>query len=125
MRLYLAGLILIALAAAGRADEAVANAQRILKEQGFYYGEITGQKDTVTTDAVRRYQIRNGLQINGELNDETLRSLKSAASASAASTSAQPAAPSPAPQNADTSDLRDESPRGNATVRSEPVSPLA
>src|ERR1043166_8479454 len=61
------------------ADQAIADVQRALKEQGFYYGEITGQKDADTTAAIRRYQIRNGLQITGELNDETLRSIRSAA----------------------------------------------
>ena len=59
-------------------DQAIADVQRALKEQGFYYGEITGQKDADTTAAIRRYQIRNGLEITGDLNDETLRSIKSA-----------------------------------------------
>jgi len=57
------------------ADPAVQSAQQKLKDEGFYYGDITGQKDADTTAAIRRYQIRNGLQINGELNAETLRSL--------------------------------------------------
>jgi peptidoglycan hydrolase-like protein with peptidoglycan-binding domain len=61
-------------------DQAIADVQRALKEQGFYYGEITGQKDADTTAAIRRYQIRNGLEITGELNDETLRSIRSTAS---------------------------------------------
>ena len=46
-----------------------------MKSQGFYYGEITGRKDADTTAAIRRYQIRNGLKITGELNAETQRSL--------------------------------------------------
>ena len=58
-----------------RADPAVESAQQKLKDAGFYYGEINGQKDADTIAAIRRYQIRNGLQINGELNAETLRSL--------------------------------------------------
>jgi peptidoglycan hydrolase-like protein with peptidoglycan-binding domain len=58
-----------------RADEATANVQQALKDEGFYYGEITGNKDSDTTAAIRRYQIRNGLQITGDLNDETLKSL--------------------------------------------------
>src|SRR5690349_16459503 len=61
------------------ADQTVSDVQRSLKEQGFYYGEITGQKDADTTAAIRRFQIRNGLEITGDLNDETLRSIKSAA----------------------------------------------
>jgi peptidoglycan hydrolase-like protein with peptidoglycan-binding domain len=58
-----------------RADQLVASAQQILKEQGFYYGNADGRKNTETTAAIRRYQIRNGLEINGELNIETQRSL--------------------------------------------------
>src|SRR5438477_4867461 len=57
------------------ADPAIESAQQKLKDGGFYYGEINGQKDADTTAAIRRYQIRNGLQITGELNQETLNSL--------------------------------------------------
>jgi peptidoglycan hydrolase-like protein with peptidoglycan-binding domain len=55
----------------------VQQAQESLKEQGFYYGEVTGQKNADTTAAIRRFQIRNGLQVTGELNDETMLALKS------------------------------------------------
>ena len=57
------------------ADSTTASVQQALKDQGFYYGEITGTKDADTTAAIRRYQIRNGLQITGELNAETRKSL--------------------------------------------------
>lgn len=57
------------------ADRATESAQQKLKEGGFYYGEVNGTKDAETTAAVRRYQIRNGLKITGELDSETLRSL--------------------------------------------------
>jgi peptidoglycan hydrolase-like protein with peptidoglycan-binding domain len=57
------------------ADPMIENVQQALKDQGFYYGEVTGNKDADTTAAIRRYQIRNGLQITGDLNDETLKSL--------------------------------------------------
>ena len=57
------------------ADPAIESAQQKLKDGGFYYGEINGKKDADTTAAIRRYQIRNGLQITGELNPETQRSL--------------------------------------------------
>ena len=36
-----------------RADQAIANVQQALKEQGFYYGEITGEKNSDTTAAIR------------------------------------------------------------------------
>ena len=60
---------------AARADQTVQSVQQALKDQGFYYGNATGQKSAETTAAVRRYQIRNGLQVTGEMNPETLRSL--------------------------------------------------
>jgi len=74
-RLFLTALILFVGWSLAWADSAVQSAQQKLKDGGFYYGEITGQKDAETTAAIRRYQIRNGLQITGELNPETLRSL--------------------------------------------------
>jgi len=60
---------------AARADQTVQSVQQALKDQGFYYGNVTGDKSAETTAAVRRYQIRNVLQVTGELNPETLRSL--------------------------------------------------
>jgi peptidoglycan hydrolase-like protein with peptidoglycan-binding domain len=73
---------LIVLLAAGmftfsaRADEQTRSVQESLKEQGFYYGSVDGQPGTETTAAIRRYQIRNGLEVSGQLNAETLGSLK-------------------------------------------------
>src|SRR6266705_3146444 len=57
------------------ADQTLQSVQQALKDQGFYYGNVTGDKSAETTAAVRRYQIRNGLQVTGEMNPETLRSL--------------------------------------------------
>ncbi len=45
------------------ADQTTESVQQALKDQGFYYGDITGQRNADTTAAIRRYQIRNGLQI--------------------------------------------------------------
>ena len=75
MKLRIAALLLLVSAGIVRADQTVENVQQALKDQGFYYGEVTGQKDADTTAAIRRYQIRNGLQITGDLNDETLKAL--------------------------------------------------
>lgn len=58
-----------------RADQLVESVQQALKDEGFYYGEVNGDMNVNLTAAIRRYQIRNGLQVSGELNDETLRSL--------------------------------------------------
>lgn len=74
-RLSVTVLFFLAICCLARADQVVASVQQKLKDQGFYYGEITGTKDTDTTAAIRRYQIRNGLQITGEINAETQRSL--------------------------------------------------
>src|SRR5256886_10129685 len=75
MKLRIAILLLLASVGALWADQAIQNVQQALKDQGFYYGDITGTKDADTTAAIRRYQIRNGLQITGDLNDETLKAL--------------------------------------------------
>lgn len=77
------------------ADPLIENVQQALKDQGFYYGEVTGSKDADTAAAIRRYQIRNGLQITGDLNDETIKSLGVSASGGGAVVKATPA---PAPK---------------------------
>ena len=58
-----------------RADQTIQSVQQALKDQGFYYGEVSGEKNAETSAAIRRYQIRKGLQITGEVSPETLRSL--------------------------------------------------
>jgi len=95
MKIWIVVLILLGCAGAIRADEIVAEIQQALKDQGFYYGEITGDKNADTTAAIRRYQIRNGLPITGELDKDTLRALRTVPS-----TSSPPpvvSAPSPTP----------------------------
>jgi peptidoglycan hydrolase-like protein with peptidoglycan-binding domain len=69
--------LLLAMCVAGfvRADQTIQSVQQTLKDQGFYYGNVTGDKSAETTAAIRRYQIRNGLQVTGEINPEILRSL--------------------------------------------------
>ena len=75
MKIEIAALTLIASLVPVRADQMIENVQQALKDQGFYYGEISGDTNASTTAAIRRYQIRNGLQVTGELNEETLKSL--------------------------------------------------
>jgi peptidoglycan hydrolase-like protein with peptidoglycan-binding domain len=79
-----------------RADQVVENVQQALKNEGFYYGEINGDMNANLTAAIRRYQIRNGLQVTGELNDETLRSLGIKSSGSSRPTT-NAVSPTPAP----------------------------
>jgi len=81
--LALCGLRLVA------ADQTTRSLQQTLKDQGFYYGTVTGDKSAETTAAIRRYQIRNGLQVTGEVNEETLRSINS--SSNSVASASQPA----------------------------------
>src|SRR5438477_465981 len=97
-----------------RADQTIQSVQQALTEQGFYYGNVTGEKSAETIAAVRRYQIRNGLQVNGEINSETLRSLhvrsNSASSPRVTSTSAvTPATPPRRACNPRLGDMKAES----------------
>ena len=70
---------------AARADDALKRIQQSLHDQGFYYGSVDGTPGDETTQAIRRYQIRNGLQVTGQLNDETRSAiLKSGGGASSA-----------------------------------------
>ncbi len=84
-----------------RADQTTSEVQQVLKEQGFYYGDVDGKKSADTTAAIRRYQIRNGLQITGEIDAETLRSLGVGAGVAHSSPQPQPAT---APGEADARD---------------------
>src|SRR5205807_5081323 len=106
MKLRIAAVILLASVGLLPADQSVEKVQQALKDQGFYYGEITGQKDADTTAAIRRYQIRNGLQITGDLNEETLKALGVDSSGADAVAQASPSATAVSP---DSSDLRAES----------------
>src|SRR5437764_3150664 len=103
-KLFVTALVFLAALSLASADQAIESAQQKLKDEGFYYGEINGKKDADTMAAIRRYQIRNGLQITGELDSETQRSL-------GVSSPTAPAPPRPsATPLPDTSDLRAESP---------------
>src|SRR2546423_14641702 len=75
-KLFLTALIFFVGWSLAWADSAVQSAQQKLKDGGFYYGEITGQKNTETTAAIPRYQIPNGLQITRGLNPQPRRSLR-------------------------------------------------
>ncbi len=109
-------LVIFLLAGVGglRADQTTSVVQKALKEQGFYYGDVTGQKNSDTTAAIRRYQIRNGLQITGEIDAETLRSLGVGAGA-ARSKAQPPVADAPEEENQD-----GEAPTQSAEISPEP-----
>ena len=85
MAILVSALPLLALA-----DSTVQQAQEELKEQGYYFGQINGDKNADTIAAIRRFQIRSGLQVTGELDQETLRALHAASASSTATTTATP-----------------------------------
>jgi len=98
--------LFVALVLAGfvRADQTTQSVQQTLKDQGFYYGNVTGDKNSETAAAIRRYQIRSGLQVTGEINPETLKSLNVDPKSNPASSSQSASKPaiaqtSPAPLN--------------------------
>lgn len=96
MKANIAALIFIGSLMLARADQTIESVQQALKDQGFYYGEVTGQMSSDLTAAIRRYQIRSGLQVNGQLNSETLQSLGINSSGSGQSVTKR-AQPSPTP----------------------------
>jgi len=64
------------------ADDQTRAVQQYLKDQGFYYGQVDGAPGSETTAAIKRYQIRNGLEVTGQLNPQTLAAMNLAAPAS-------------------------------------------
>jgi peptidoglycan hydrolase-like protein with peptidoglycan-binding domain len=85
-----AAILASALAQLALADSTVQQVQEELKAQGYYFGQINGDKNADTVAAIRRFQIRNGLQVTGELDQETLRALHAASASSMATTTATP-----------------------------------
>jgi peptidoglycan hydrolase-like protein with peptidoglycan-binding domain len=61
--------------AAGWADTNVRAVQERLREAGLYFGEIDGAYSSELAAALGRYQIRNGLPITGQLDQETSKAL--------------------------------------------------
>lgn len=93
-------LVLAALPLALQADERVREAQTELKRQGFYYGEVDGQSGAETSAAIRRFQIRNGLGVTGQLDEKTMDALDSSQVARElpdAQVAPTPAPPPPSP----------------------------
>ena len=118
MKAWIAALIFIGSFTLARADQMIQSVQQALKDQGFYYGEVTGQMSSDLTAAIRRYQIRSGLQVNGQLNRETLQSLKIDSSPSA-QPGTKPASPSPVVPK-----YGEQSPAETANTTPAPVQPF-
>ena len=73
--IYLAVALVVCAGTVLGADFTVRAVQAKLKAEGFYSGEVNGEDSSDTAAAITRFQIRNGLQINGMLDDETRRAL--------------------------------------------------
>ena len=58
-----------------RADDNVRRVETKLRDQGFYFDEIDGAYSSALAAALTRYQIRNGLPITGQLDEETGKAL--------------------------------------------------
>jgi peptidoglycan hydrolase-like protein with peptidoglycan-binding domain len=97
---------------AANADDQLRTVQSQLKTEGFYYGDVNGQESPEMTAAIRRYQIRNGLEVTGALNTETLHALGGNGAASKPAPAPQQPAASvqrkPAPDQSDRDFLRQE-----------------
>ena len=81
------------------ADDTTRRAQQALRDGGFYYGPLDGAPGDETTQAIRRYQIRNGLAVTGQLTADTLRSLgiNAAPPPAAPAANGRPPRPEPTP----------------------------
>lgn len=68
----------------GDYGEAVKKVQRRLKKLGYYSGSIDGDYGNGTKTAVKNFQKRNGLSVNGKVNSKTLSKLNSSSAKKAA-----------------------------------------
>ena len=50
----------------------IKQAQKILKDRGFYAGEETGKLDDDTRGGLKKYQAAEGIKVTGTLNKVTL-----------------------------------------------------
>ena len=78
------------------ATDNVRAVQTKLKAEGFYFGEVDGAFSSDLSAAMTRYQIRNGLEVSGQLDEETSKALGAApavTTTTATSTTTTTAAP--------------------------------
>jgi peptidoglycan hydrolase-like protein with peptidoglycan-binding domain len=117
MKIKIAALILFGSMTLVQADQLIESVQQALKNEGFYYGEVSGEMNANLTAAIRRYQIRNGLQVTGELNEETLQSLGIKSGGSVRQTT-KPASPGPA------ASVAPREPSSDETANAPPAPPV-
>lgn len=75
MKISAVFLSILALGMSVLADDQFRDVQAELKKQGFFFGEADGKDGPESSAAIRRFQIRNGLKVTGQINDETLAAL--------------------------------------------------
>ncbi len=107
------------------AEPSLGDAQAALKTQGFYFGEVSGQESAETTAALRRFQIRNGLQVTGKLNAETLATLGIGEVKAPAPTQPVPVQKSPPPAEEPTPPKRVREPMPEEAESPRPPTPVA
>ena len=56
-------------------EQTIRNVQTVLKEAGYYTGEVDGRYGPATEDAIRRYQEEHGLSISGKADRGTVKAL--------------------------------------------------
>ena len=78
----------------GSSGEAVKSLQKRLKELGYYTGSVDGDFGENTEKAVKAFQERNGLTVDGKAGSKTLTKLNSSSAVKAASATAKPKATS-------------------------------
>lgn len=59
------------------AEDSLKQVQQALRQQGYYYGEMDGKSGDETEHAIRRFQIRNGLKVTGQLDGATRQAILS------------------------------------------------
>jgi hypothetical protein len=72
---FLAVAIGVAMAGSVSGDENVREVQEKLRDGGFYSGNTDGAYSSELSAALTRYQIRNGLPITGQLDEDTSKEL--------------------------------------------------
>jgi len=72
------------------ANDNVRAVQAKLKEGGFFFGEVDGAFSSDLSAGITRYQVRNGLQVTGQLDEETSKALGAAPAVTTASPEAAP-----------------------------------
>jgi peptidoglycan hydrolase-like protein with peptidoglycan-binding domain len=113
------------------ADEETKQIQESLKAQGFFYGDVTGNPGEETTQAIRRFQIRNALAVTGQLDDATRSAIESGGQPTAQAEATPPAPPSipqiknPGPNSSPTADYAPPpiASSGRPDLRADPSAP--